>query len=122
MSRATKSALLSALVFPGAGHVFLKQYVSAVLFAGIALSATYYLVSVMIHQATMILEKIEQGQMAPDPAAINALLEAQTGGTEAQYISLATIAFVVVWLWASADAYRVGRRQDRGALAVRASA
>jgi len=70
MKRSTKAVLLSAFVFPGAGHVFLKRYLAGVVLAGVALIALYVYVSGAVEQALKITDMIERGELQPPWVAL----------------------------------------------------
>ena len=112
MTRSMKSALLSAFIFPGVGHVYLKRYISGVLLAGTAFIALYFLISTAVERALQIVDKIQNGEIQPDVAVITELVAKQPIGTEAQLINIATTVFIITWLIGIADSYIVGRLQD----------
>ncbi|VAX09103.1 hypothetical protein MNBD_GAMMA25-138 [hydrothermal vent metagenome] len=110
MSHSIKAALLSAFVFPGAGHLFLKKYISALGLSGAAFSVAYFLTTTMVERVLQITEKIQSGQVPLDVASINELVSVQSSGADAQALNIATIIFIVIWLVGIADSYRVGRK------------
>ena len=108
MNRSVKAALISALVFPGAGHLYLKRGARALLFLLPTLAAVVVFLNDAMAQATTIANEIMAGTMAPDPVAMAARLE-QHGGS-----SLATLAagvMVACWIGAAVDAWMLGRDQ-----------
>jgi TM2 domain-containing membrane protein YozV len=112
MKRSTKAALLSGLVFPGLGHIYLKRYVQGILLVFGAALAMYFVVSTAVHTALDVVEKIEGGGVSLDVKAINDLVSQQSRGTE-QLTNIATIALLAFWVIGIADSYRVGRAQER---------
>ena len=114
MKKSTKAALLSAFVFPGAGHIFLKKYVPGSVLAGTAFTALYYLTAKAVARAMEIVDKIQSGEIPPDIAVITELVSKQPTGTEALRINIATAIFIISWIAGMVDAYRVGRPQDSG--------
>lgn len=113
MKKATAAALLSALVFPGAGHLFLKKYIPGVALAGASLTGVYYLISETLKRALQIVEKIQAGDIQPDVTAITELLTKQSTGTDATLLNIATVVLVICWLVGIIDSYRLGRVRDR---------
>jgi uncharacterized membrane protein len=113
MQKSTKAVLLSALVFPGAGHLLLKKYRSAAVLVSVSFTGLYYLISNAIEKGVQIAEAIQSGAVAPDVAAITDLLSKQATGSEAQLVNLATVAVLICWIFGIVDAYRVGRTRDR---------
>ncbi len=113
MKKSTKAALLSAFVLPGAGHIYLKKYVSGITLTGVTFIAMYYLISKAVETALKILEKIQWGDVAPDVTVITELLLKQTTGAEVQAVNVATFAIIICWLIGIADSYRIGWAQDK---------
>jgi hypothetical protein len=113
MQKSTKAVLLSAFVFPGAGHLLLKKYTSAALLVSVSFAGLYYLISNAVEKGMQIAAAIESGDVAPDVAAITDLVSKPATGTEAQLIDFATIAVFICWIFGIVDAYRVGRVRDR---------
>lgn len=109
MDRPVKAALISALVFPGAGHLYLKRGARACLFLLPTLAAVMVFLNDAMDQATVIADQILSGRMPADPAALAAQLEQQGGGS-----TLATVAaavMIVGWVGAIVDAYLVARAE-----------
>jgi len=117
MKKSTKAALLSALVFPGIGHIYLKRHVHGmVLFAGAA-SAIYYVVSVAVNTAFEVAEKIQSGDVPLDMDTITGLVSQQSAGSE-QSADFAMIALIACWVVGIVDSYRQGRAQEESETAV----
>ena len=115
MSKSTKAVLLSALVFPGAGHFFLKKHISAVVLMSAALGSLYYLVTTAVERALQITEKIQSGEVQLDVAEITELVSKQLTGAEAQMQNIATAVLLISWLVGIFDSYRVARMQNKEA-------
>ena len=113
MNRSTKAALLSGLVFPGIGHMYLKRYVHGVILSVGAASATYYIVSVAVKAALEIAEKIQNNGAPLDMGGIVELVSLQSSGNE-QSTNIAMIALVGCWIVGITDSYRQGRAQEKG--------
>ncbi len=112
MKRSTKAVLLSALVFPGIGHLYLKRWAVGVVLLGVAGYAVYTIASVTMRIAMDVVQKIESSGMAPDVAAISNLVTQQLSGSE-QATDLATWAFAACWLVGIIGSYIHGRAQDQ---------
>ena len=108
MNRSVKAALISALVFPGAGHLYLKRGARACLFLLPTLVAVVVFLNDAMEQATEIAGQIMAGTMPADPVAMAARLEQHGGSTLA---TVAAAVMVVCWIGAAVDAYMVGRGQ-----------
>lgn len=113
MNRPMKAVLLSALVFPGLGHYFLKKYISAAVLSGAAFGGLYFLIAKTTEMAFRISEKIQSGEVPLDVATMTALVSQQATGSEAQLPNIAAAVLLVSWLIAIVDSYRVARAQDK---------
>ncbi len=111
MRKSTKAVLLSGLVFPGTGHMYLKQRITGAVLACASLAAFYLIVSNLWGRAMQIVEKIERGEVDPDAAAIADLLSRQPSGDESQ-LSAAWAILILCWFVGIVDSYRRGRAQD----------
>ena len=115
MNKSIKASLLSALLFPGAGHIFLKKYIFGAVLSASASAALYVLISNAVEIAQQIVEKIQNGEIRLDAAAISAMMEKQPPGTEALLIDIATLVLLVSWLIGVVDSYWLGKIQDNDA-------
>jgi hypothetical protein len=112
VKKSTKAVLLSALIFPGLGHLYLKRFLAGLLLLGGAAAMLYYLASVTITRALAVVEQI---QTAGGPLDIDGIAElvqrqAQAGGNSAT--TAASLALLVIWLVGIVDSYRSARRQQ----------
>jgi hypothetical protein len=112
MRKSLKSALLSALVFPGAGHFYLRKYRMAALLIVTTLVSLSLIVMEAIKQAMSLLEKIEASG-----AAINAdnIVEMSTRAADSANTtttSIATLLIAVCWFVGIIDAYRSGKQDN----------
>lgn len=113
MKIATKAALLSAFVFPGVGHIFLKKYISGLFLVGASLAATYYLISKAVENALQIVKEMQSGGLQLDIMAIAELVSRQSVGAESQLPDIATAAIIICWLVGIIGSYRVGSVRDK---------
>ncbi len=114
MKKSIKAVLLSAFVFPGVGHIYLKKYIPGVVLVGTSLVGSYYVISKTVERAFRIVEKIQSGGVQLDVTAITELVSKQSTGFEAQLINIATVVIILCWLIGIVDSYRVGCVQDKG--------
>ena len=113
MKISMKAALLSALVFPGVGHIYLRRIVPGLALAGTSLAAVAYLVNNAFETALRISEQIQSGAVPIDMQAITELVSSQSSGADVMLQNLATAALIICWLFGIFDAYRVGRLRDQ---------
>ena len=111
MKKATKAALLSGLVFPGLGHLYLKRWVTGALLAGVTTYAVYTIVSVMLRVTRDIARQIESGAVSANVETITQLVEQQLAGSE-QATSIASWVLLGCWIIGIVGAYLQGRLQD----------
>ena len=114
MKPSAKALLLSALVFPGAGHVYLKRYATGVVLIAIAAIATYSLLADAVHVAFAISDKITSGDVPLDANAISTMVERQSQQVVTSS-TIATYALGLSWLIGIIDSYRIGLMQERTA-------
>jgi hypothetical protein len=105
MSRSTTAVLLSALVFPGAGHLYLKRFPSGIALIVASLACLSFIVDRAMQQASIALDKIESGGVALDPGQISDLIARTSNGSGS---TIATIVLAGCWLIGMFDAYRLG--------------
>ena len=113
MTTSIKAALLSALVFPGAGHFFLKRHLRGLVLTLATIASLYFLISGVVERALQITDKIQRGEVQLDVAAITELISVQPTGSEIQIINIASAVLMLAWLIGIVDSYRIGRIQDK---------
>lgn len=110
MKKSTKAVLLSLLVFPGAGHLYLKHGLRAIAFLLPALLAVVYIFNQAMDEANRIVGQFAAGTTALDPAAITAQLEQSSGNTT--LANVASAVMLICWIGSAIDAWYLARRQD----------
>ena len=110
MEKSLKAALLSGLVLPGLGQVFLKRYKRGIALVLVVLGSMFVIISKALEQAQTILEKIQAEGGTLDIATItNAATQSVSGSDNSAY-SLALLLIVVCWVIGIVDAYS-GRKK-----------
>jgi hypothetical protein len=112
MRQSTKAVLLSTLVFPGAGHIFLRKYILGAILAITSFSAAYYLVIKAVERTSELVQRIQSGSVPADFAAITEFVSKQPTGAEDQLLNIAVITLFFCWIIAIIDSYRAGRVRD----------
>ena len=113
MSQALKMALISAFVFPGSGHILLKQYIRGGLLAGVSIACIWVLLSIILEKAQQISFKIQTGEIPLDLTRIMAEVSQLIDGSNTPQADTATYVLVICWVIGMVDAYRAGRLQDK---------
>ena len=114
MGKSTKAFLLSMFVFPGAGHLYLKQYIVGFLLAGGAATATYVMVSEVIHRALDLAVTLQNSGMPADFGVIMDLVSQQAGVGDGS-ISIAVMVLSALWIFGILDSFRAGRKMEKNA-------
>jgi hypothetical protein len=111
VKKATTAALLSGLVFPGVGQLYLKRIARGSMLALCAAIAMYIVVDAAVAMALQVAQSIEAGDVALDAGAIEALVARRSAGA-GSLASLAQYLFLALWVVGIVDAYRLGRALD----------
>jgi len=114
MNKTLKAGLLSAFLFPGAAHWWLKKYVAAAIFSVAAALPLYYIMDITITQTQLIVDKVMLSGGNIDLLNINQLVTQQMAGIDTQEVHFATIALLCVWLVNILDAMRIARKREHG--------
>ncbi len=109
MKPSTKAAFLSALVFPGIGHLFLKRFKTG---AAIII-ATIGLIGVLMYAAMSVLNKI-YSRLEKDILSLdyNQIINIVTQAMEGNIIFIFNTAIwliTLLWIGSIIDSYRIGR-------------
>jgi len=113
MTPPLKAMLISALVFPGGGHFYLKKHFTGALLAGISLVGIYLLLSTAMEAAQAISLQIQSGEIPLDIGRIQEAISEQTAARGSITTKAATWLLVICWLAGIADSYRLGRQQGQ---------
>lgn len=107
-----KALLYSLLIFPGAGHFYLKRNKSGALFAGVSLVALMKILIYSYTRAQTIVDQILSGQIPYDILLILKLVKQPPPG-EAMALQMATFAVIAAWLGAAIDIYWRSKRNKQ---------
>ncbi len=113
MTRSIKAALLSGLIFPGIGHMVLKQYLRGsilILFTLIALSV---IVTVAIRRALSIVDSISGGEIPFETGAITELASNAINSADNLVVNIALIVVGTCWVVGIIDSYKLGITQEK---------
>ena len=110
MNTAIKAALLSALVFPGSGQIYLKRYWRGLIImflAGLGLTV------IVVMAAGAALEGIKAMQIEGKAADLNAMARIAAGSSKDTASNYWMIFIAGCWIFSIIDAYKIGKRQGR---------
>jgi len=109
---ANKAALLSAFLFPGSGHWFLKLYVRAGIFIGLSVLALSLFLGQIFELSQMLADRILQGEITFDISLIfQEVRQSVTTIYMSNNMRIARYLLLGVWAISTLDAYREGRRR-----------
>ena len=112
MKRSSKAALLSGLIFPGIGHMVLKQYLRGSVLMFFALVALSVVVTRIFQRALTIVDRINSGDIPVDTGAIAEMVSNSTSGADNFVENAALIVLGACWLVGIIDSYRLGVAQE----------
>ena len=113
MKRSSKAALLSGLIFPGIGHIVLKQYLRGSVLMLFALVALSVIVTRIYQRALTIVDRINSGDIPVDTGAIAEMVSNSTSGADSFIENIAVIVLGACWLIGVIDSYRLGVVQEK---------
>ncbi len=113
MTPSFKAALISALVFPGGGHFYLKKHIVGALLTGISLVCLYLVISTAMEAAQVISLKIQSGEIPLDIARIRAEIYKQSAASGSATTKIATWLLGICWLVGIVDSFRLGRQRGQ---------
>ena len=113
MKRSSKAALLSGLVFPGIGHIVLKQYLRGSILILFALGALSVIVTRIFQRALTLVDRINSGDIPVDTGAITEMVSNSTSGADSFIENIAVVVLVACWLIGIIDSYRLGVTQQK---------
>ena len=113
MKRSSKAALLSGLIFPGIGHIVLKQYLRGSVLMLFALVALSVVVTRIFQRALTIVDRINSGDISVDTGAIAEMVSNSTSGADSFIENTALIVLGACWLIGIIDSYRLGVAQEK---------
>ena len=108
MMRSTKAALLSGLIFPGIGHMVLKQYLRGSVLMLSALVAFSVIVTRLFQRALTIVDRINSGDIPVETGAIAEMVSNSTSGADNLIQNILGIVLGACWLIGIIDSYRLG--------------
>lgn len=111
MNRSLKAALLSGLVFPGSGHLYLKQYPRGYSILAIALVCFCIVVVNTVNTALKIVEQLQKDGGIID---INRATELATQASQNSDLILNQIAVYLLiscWFFGVIDSYRLANKK-----------
>jgi hypothetical protein len=113
MTKSTKAVLLSGLVFPGIGHMVLKQYLRGSALMLSALVASSVIVTIAIQRALIIVDRINSGEMPVELGAIAEMASGTSSSADSRIQNISVFVLILCWLFGIIDSYRLGVAQEK---------
>ncbi len=113
MNNAMVAALLSAFLFPGSGHLMLKQRTTGWILMVASLIPTIYLVHSLVNSVLGLFTLIEKKLLLPEFPEMISYLKAHPFGENPTMAYSALLLAGVIWLYAVVDSYRLGAQLDQ---------
>lgn len=113
MKKSTKAALLSGLVFPGIGHMVLKQYRRGAVLAFAALIASSVIFTVALQHALAIVDRINSGDIPVDSGSIVEMVASSSNGADSTLANISVFVLGACWLFGIVDSCRIGISQEK---------
>lgn len=111
MSKSLRAALLSALLFPGSGHLWLRHFKTAAALIAISLIALVVVFNFVAGQVRAIVDRILAGDIPLDPIAITEQVTRATTSSDIANVRIALWVLVICWVIGIVDSYRAGRHE-----------
>lgn len=106
MKKPVKAAVISAVIYPGLGHIFLEKKRQGFMWATVFTVPLYLLVSELLTQTKLITKQVIEGTIPLDISAISqAVFDAMATKPALTYC---TYLLAILWLLAIADSFRLG--------------
>ena len=107
-----KAVLLSAVVFPGTGHFYLKKYFSGVLLSVTASVCSYLIIMNFTIRILTLFEKIQSGEIVLDFLLMMQFILTEPEDPAARLSAVVWIAMMICWLIAIFDSYRIAKKSS----------
>ncbi|MEP1447684.1 MAG: hypothetical protein ABJK37_16385 [Paraglaciecola sp.] len=110
MHKATKAALISAFIFPGGGHFFLKSKLRGGVFAVFSVACLWALMSFLMDIANDISEKLVNREIPFDVSTVMAEISSQLSGSAGEMPHYTSLLLLGCWVLSIIDSFVLGRK------------
>lgn len=112
MKRSVKAVLLSALVFPGAGHFYLKKRLRGMVLMVVSVGALCYVIFEIVQRAIVVCEMVIVDQIPMDLMAMTKMILNSSSRMETVLMSVMSWLIGVTWIAGIVDSLMIGRKLD----------
>ena len=113
MKKPSKAALLSGLIFPGIGHIFLKEYFRGSILVVVSLASLSVVIASAYQRALLVVDRILSGDVAMEAGGIAQAVSNATNATDNLVENVAFVLLAACWLAGIIDSYRLGALQEK---------
>lgn len=113
MKASLKGALLSGLVFPGAGQIALKHYKRGIALIYAVMAGMAAMIVKGVQMALAILDKLAASGGVIDVPAITAAATRAITASDSLILNGAFFLIVICWVFGIIDAYFIGKKMDK---------
>jgi len=110
MHKSTKAALISAFIFPGFGHFYVKNKLRGAVFVLFAVACLYVLMTYVLNIANEISERILSGQISLELSGLIAEITSQLNTSTGNFPNIASFLLLSCWVIAIIDSFIIGRK------------
>ena len=111
MSQSMKSALLSALIFPGVGQIASGYKKRGWSFIGVMFVLLYLVMSKIMQQASLVIAEMQKNGTAINVEEISKLSSELVSFSDNMVLNAALLLLILTWLVSIVDAYRLGKKE-----------
>jgi len=112
MNRSTKAALLSGLVFPGSGHLYLKQLKRGYTILILTIVCLSIVVVNTVNQALSIVAQLQKDGGTVDINRATELATQASQNTDQLLNQLAILLLLACWIFGIFDSYRLANKKN----------
>jgi len=113
MRKSLKAAMLSGLIFPGIGHIFLREYFRGSVLVLLSLASLSVVVTSAYRHAMLVVDQVISGEVSMEAGAIAQAVSSSTTGTDNLVENIAFALLAACWLGGILDCYRLGALQEK---------
>jgi hypothetical protein len=115
MKKSSKAALLSGLVFPGLGHIYLREFFRGAVLVVLSLAALAAVFTIAYQNALLVVDQVVSGNVSMEADAIARAVSDSTSAADRLAENAAYVVLAACWLAGILDSYRLGSRQEEAA-------
>ena len=111
MTQSMKSALLSALIFPGVGQIASGHKKRGWSFVSVMFVLLYLVINKIMQQASLVIAEMQKNATAINLEEISKLSSELVSFSDNMILNVALLLLILTWLVSIIDAYRLGKKE-----------